>query len=128
MRVLVVEDDEDLARQLKDCLAQAGYSVDLAADGEEGHYLGANEPYDAVVLDLGLPVIDGITVLERWRQEGHAMPVLILTARPSMVTRAALVSIRSAPQSITAEAWPAERRISARTRASTSSMRNGLVT
>jgi len=81
MRVLVVEDDEDLARQLKDCLAQAGYSVDLAADGEEGHYLGANEPYDAVVLDLGLPVIDGITVLERWRQEGHAMPVLILTAR-----------------------------------------------
>jgi two-component system OmpR family response regulator len=81
MRVLVVEDDEDLARQLKDCLVEAGYSVDLAADGEEGHYLGANEPYDVVVLDLGLPVIDGITVLERWRQEGRAMPVLILTAR-----------------------------------------------
>jgi DNA-binding response OmpR family regulator len=81
MRVLVIEDDADLARQLKDCLGEAGYAVDLAADGEEGHYLGANEPYDAVVLDLGLPVIDGITVLERWRQEGHRMPVLILTAR-----------------------------------------------
>jgi two-component system OmpR family response regulator len=81
MRVLVVEDDEDLARQLKDCLSEAGYAVDLAADGEEAHYLGANEPYDAVVLDLGLPLIDGITVLERWRQEGHRMPVLILTAR-----------------------------------------------
>ena len=52
MRVLVVEDDADLARQLHDCLSDAGYAVDLAPDGEEGHYLGANEPYDAVVLDL----------------------------------------------------------------------------
>jgi two-component system, OmpR family, response regulator len=81
MRVLVVEDDVDLARQLKDCLSDPGYAVDLAADGEEGHFLGANEPYDAVVLDLGLPVMDGITVLESWRREGRAMPVLILTAR-----------------------------------------------
>jgi two-component system, OmpR family, response regulator len=81
MRVLVVEDDADLARQLKDSLSEAGYAVDLALDGEEGHYLGANEPYDAVVLDLGLPVIDGVSVLERWRREGRTMPVLILTAR-----------------------------------------------
>ena len=81
MRVLVVEDDVDLARQLKECLSDAGYAVDLASDGEEGHYLGANEPYDAVVLDLGLPVMDGITVLESWRREGRTMPVLILTAR-----------------------------------------------
>jgi two-component system OmpR family response regulator len=81
MRVLVVEDDADLARQLRDCLTEAGYAVDLATDGEEGHYLGANEPYDAVVLDLGLPVVDGITVLERWRREGRRTPVLILTAR-----------------------------------------------
>ena len=80
MRVLVVEDDVDLARQLKECLSDAGYAVDLP-DGEEGHYLGANEPYDAVVLDLGLPVMDGITVLESWRREGRTMPVLILTAR-----------------------------------------------
>ena len=81
MRILVVEDDADLARQMKESLVEAGYAVDLALDGEEGHYLGANEPYDAVVLDLGLPIMDGITVLERWRREGHAMPVLILTAR-----------------------------------------------
>jgi two-component system, OmpR family, response regulator len=81
MRVLVVEDDDDLARQLRDCLVDAGYVIDVALDGEEGHWLGANEPYDAVVLDLGLPLIDGITVLERWRREGRRMPVLILTAR-----------------------------------------------
>jgi two-component system OmpR family response regulator len=81
MRVLVVEDDSDLARQLSECLVDAGYVIDVAPDGEEGHYLGANEPYDAVVLDLGLPLVDGITVLERWRREGRRMPVLILTAR-----------------------------------------------
>ncbi len=81
MRVLVVEDDADLARQLQTCLKDAGYAVDVAPDGEEGHYLGANETYDAIVLDLGLPVMDGLTVLERWRREGLAIPVLILTAR-----------------------------------------------
>jgi two-component system OmpR family response regulator len=81
MRILLVEDEEDLARQLQDSLTEAGYAVDLARDGEEGHYLGASEPYDAVVLDLGLPVLDGITVLERWRRDGKTMPVLILTAR-----------------------------------------------
>lgn len=81
MRILVVEDDADLARQLENSLSDAGYAVDLAADGEDGHYLGANEPYDAVVLDLGLPNVDGMTVLERWRDSGCAMPVLILTAR-----------------------------------------------
>ncbi len=81
MRVLVVEDDADLAQQMRDALDEAGYAVDLATDGEEGHHLGATEPYDAVVLDLGLPVIDGLTVLDRWRRAGHAMPVLVLTAR-----------------------------------------------
>ncbi|HEX6142114.1 MAG TPA: response regulator transcription factor [Geminicoccaceae bacterium] len=81
MRVLVVEDDEDLARQLGDTLRGAGYAVDLAHDGEDGLHLGDTEPYDAVVLDLGLPVIDGLTVLERWREDGRTMPVLILTAR-----------------------------------------------
>jgi len=59
----------------------AGYAVDLAVDGEEGHYLGDSEPYDAVVLDLGLPKMDGVRVLERWRTDGKTMPVLILTAR-----------------------------------------------
>ncbi|QNL19138.1 response regulator transcription factor [Hyphobacterium sp. CCMP332] len=81
MRVLVVEDDPDLNRQLNRALTDAGYAVDVATDGEEGHFLGDTEPYDAVVLDLGLPQIDGVTVLERWRQDGRVFPVLILTAR-----------------------------------------------
>ena len=81
MRALVVEDDPDLRRQLDRALRDAGYAVDAAADGEEGWFLGDTEPYDVVVLDLGLPVVDGVTVLERWRNAGRAMPVLILTAR-----------------------------------------------
>src|SRR5215475_4825650 len=81
MRILVVEDDKDLQRLLKKALSEAGYVVDVASDGEEGHFLGDTEPYDAVVLDLGLPKIDGVTVLERWRKAGRKMPVLILTAR-----------------------------------------------
>ena len=81
MRVLLVEDDADLSRQLKGALADAGYAVDHAADGEEAWFLGDTEPYDVIVLDLGLPKIDGVSVLERWRREGKATPVLILTAR-----------------------------------------------
>jgi two-component system OmpR family response regulator len=81
MRLLVVEDDRDLARQLEATLREAGYVVDVAQDGEEGHFLGDTEPYDAVVLDLGLPKLDGMSVLEKWRRDGRAMPVLILTAR-----------------------------------------------
>ena len=81
MRVLVVEDDVNLNRQLKDALGDAGYVVDIAFDGEEGHFLGDTEPYDAVVLDLGLPQKDGLSVLENWRRDGRNMPVLILTAR-----------------------------------------------
>ena len=81
MRILVVEDDKDLNRQLSDALADAGYVVDRAYDGEEGHFLGDTEPYDAVVLDIGLPQMDGISVVERWRRDGRKMPVLMLTAR-----------------------------------------------
>jgi len=81
MRLLIVEDDPDLNRQLMSALADAGYAVDSAKDGEEGHYLGDTEPYDAVVLDLGLPILDGVSVLEKWRRAGKKMPVLILTAR-----------------------------------------------
>lgn len=81
MRVLVVEDDVDLAKQLRAALDEAGYAVDVATDGEEGHHLGDTESYDAVVLDLGLPVMDGLTVLDRWRRAGRQMPVLVLTAR-----------------------------------------------
>lgn len=81
MRLLVVEDDPDLNRQLVTALSDAGYAVDSASDGEEGHFLGETEPYDAVVLDLGLPVMDGVSVLESWRRQDLKMPVLILTAR-----------------------------------------------
>lgn len=81
MRILVVEDDADLSRQLKEALKDVGYAVDVANDGEEGHHLGDTEPYDAVVLDLGLPVIDGVSVLQKWRADGKKFPVLILTAR-----------------------------------------------
>lgn len=81
MRILVVEDDADLNRLLATALREAGYVVDAAKDGEEGHFLGDTEPYDAVILDLGLPEMDGLTVLEKWRKAGRMMPVLILTAR-----------------------------------------------
>src|SRR5580692_5776376 len=81
MRILLVEDERDLQRLLKKALGDAGYVVDTAGDGEEGHFLGDTEPYDAVVLDLGLPKMDGVTVLEKWRAAGKIMPVLILTAR-----------------------------------------------
>ena len=81
MRLLIVEDDPDLNRQLVSALSEAGYAVDTAFDGEEGHFLGDTEPYDAVILDLGLPQKDGISVLEHWRRDDRKMPVLILTAR-----------------------------------------------
>ena len=83
MRVLIVEDEPNLLRQLRTVLEGAGYAVDTAGDGEEGHFLGSTENYDAVVLDLGLPEVDGLTVLDRWRKEGRTTPVLVLTARDS---------------------------------------------
>jgi len=81
MRLLVVEDDPDLRGQLQQALVGAGYAVDVAADGADAHFKGDVEQYDAVVLDLGLPLMDGLTVLKKWRAGGRTMPVLILTAR-----------------------------------------------
>ena len=81
MRILLIEDDENLNRQLAQMLRDSDYVVDCAYDGEEGHFLGDTEPYDAVILDIGLPQMDGVTVLDKWRQAGRNMPVLILTAR-----------------------------------------------
>jgi two-component system OmpR family response regulator len=83
MRVLVVEDEALLAQQLASALGDAGYAVDCAADGERAEFLGQTERYDAVVLDLGLPKVDGLAVLRRWRDAGIAVPVLVLTARAS---------------------------------------------
>ena len=83
MRVLVVEDEAPLANQLIVALRRAGYAVDHAADGERADLLGHDESFDAIVLDLGLPKIDGLTLLRRWREAGRAMPVLVLTARGS---------------------------------------------
>ena len=83
MRVLVVEDEGRLARELTRALGDAGYAVDAAADGTRADYLMRTEQYDAVVLDLGLPGIDGLTLLRRWRDASIAVPVLVLTARAS---------------------------------------------
>jgi two-component system OmpR family response regulator len=81
MRILIVEDDDILRRQLIQGLQAAGYAVDSAANGVDAHHVGDSSPYDAVVLDLGLQQIDGLTVLRKWRSAGRDMPVLILTAR-----------------------------------------------
>lgn len=81
MRILLVEDDPTLRAQLRTGLHEAGYAVDEADNGRDAHFLGDTEAFDAVVLDLGLPVLDGLSVLKRWRGAGRGVPVLILTAR-----------------------------------------------
>ncbi|QTX21455.1 response regulator transcription factor [Comamonas aquatica] len=81
MRILVVEDEPTLCTQLAQAIEAAGHTVETAADGATARYLGEVEDFDAVVLDLGLPVVDGLSVLRHWRTLGRSMPVLILTAR-----------------------------------------------
>ena len=81
MRILLVEDEPTLRAQLREALEAAAYAVDEANNGRDAHFLGDTETFDAVVLDLGLPVLDGLTVLKRWRDAGRTMPVLIVTAR-----------------------------------------------
>lgn len=81
MRLLLVEDDEAIAKGLSDALARAGFTVDQAEDGEKAWVMGGDEDYDVVVLDLGLPRLDGLTVLKRWRSEGRTFPIIILSAR-----------------------------------------------
>lgn len=81
IRVLLIEDDADLTRRLTEVLTAAGFSVDHAADGDTGWYMGDTGNYDAVVLDLGLPRLPGLEVLARWRAAGRDIPVLILSAR-----------------------------------------------
>ena len=83
MKVLIVEDEPALARQLAAAVADAGYAVDSAGDGGRADFLALTERYDAIVLDLGLPAVDGLTLLRRWREVGCGVPVLVLTARGS---------------------------------------------
>jgi two-component system OmpR family response regulator len=83
MRILLAEDEAQLSREIASSLAQAGYAVDSAVDGENADFLAQTEKYDAIILDLGLPKVDGLTILRRWREAGIATPVLILTARAS---------------------------------------------
>lgn len=83
MRILLVEDEPQLRAQLHAGLVDAGYAVDEADNGRDAQFLGDTEDFDAVVLDLGLPQVDGLTVLQRWREAGRRMPVLVLTARDS---------------------------------------------
>lgn len=81
VRILVIEDEARIANDIRDSLNAAGYVAEVSRDGEDGWFRGDSESFDAVVLDLGLPVLDGITILKRWRNAGRTMPVIILTAR-----------------------------------------------
>jgi len=83
MRILIIEDDPQLSRQLVTAMTEAGYAVDCALDGERADFLATTESYDVLILDLGLPRIDGLTLLRRWREAGLSFPVLVLTARDS---------------------------------------------
>jgi DNA-binding response OmpR family regulator len=87
MRILVVEDDLRIARDIVTTLEAAGYVVETAGDGEDAWFRGDTEDYDLVVLDLGLPKMDGLAVLKRWRGAGRSMPVLVLTARGAWAER-----------------------------------------
>jgi two-component system, OmpR family, response regulator len=87
MRILLVEDDERLARNLMESLHQAGYVVDLERNGREAWFQGDVNDYDAVILDLGLPALDGLSILRRWRTAGRDFPILILTARGNWTDR-----------------------------------------
>ena len=81
MRILIVEDNEEVARQIKDSLEHELFIADVANDGEEGWFLGDTESYDAVILDIGLPRMDGLSVLKKWRGASNHVPVLMLTSR-----------------------------------------------
>ncbi|MCB1432253.1 MAG: response regulator transcription factor, partial [Alphaproteobacteria bacterium] len=87
MRILIVEDEARIAADLADAINSSGYVAEVSADGEEAWFRGGTENYGCIVLDLGLPKIDGLTILKRWRQEGVSTPVLVLTARGSWSDR-----------------------------------------
>ena len=124
MKILVVEDDPQVSRQIETALKNSGYVVETASDGEEGLYQGETGSFDAAILDLGLPKIDGIKVLHQWRNNGRNMPVLILTARDTW--REKVNGLRAGADDYVAKPFQIEelvaRRISASTRATSSSI------
>ena len=87
MRILVAEDDAGIARMIEQALAAGGFIAEIVADGEEAWFRGDTESYAAIILDLGLPTMDGTSVLKRWRADGRKVPVLVLTARGSWAER-----------------------------------------
>jgi two-component system, OmpR family, response regulator len=87
MRILIAEDEPIVANNIANILRSAGYVPDIASDGEEAWYKGSTESYSAIILDLGLPKMDGISVLHKWRAEGITTPVVVLSARGSWSER-----------------------------------------
>ena len=87
MRILLVEDEQAIAKDVANALAETGYVVDIAKDGEEGWFRASTEEYDAIILDLGLPKLDGLSVVRRLREEASTVPILVLTARGSWLQR-----------------------------------------
>lgn len=87
MRLLLIEDDPELVGYMRSDLAKAGFAVDVADNGIDGEFLGDSEPYDAVVLDLGLPQKPGLEILQAWRKRGNRVPVIVLTARDAWYER-----------------------------------------
>ena len=114
MRILLVEDEAALAAQVRASLADAGYAVDVAADGLDACHLGEQEPYDAVILDLGLPRLDGLSVLRRWRAAQVSVPVLILTARDSWTEKVEGIDAGADDYLASHSAWKSCSRASAR--------------
>jgi two-component system, OmpR family, response regulator len=87
MRILVVEDEARIAKDISKSLSAAGFAVEISNDGQDAWFRGSTEDYDAIVLDLGLPNLDGLTILQRWRKEGRDIPVIVLTAREGWTDR-----------------------------------------
>jgi two-component system, OmpR family, response regulator len=87
MRILIAEDEQRIAEDIRDAMSANGYVTEIVGDGEEAWFRGSTETYAAIILDIGLPKLDGLTILKRWRQEGLASPVIVLTARGTWAER-----------------------------------------
>ena len=83
MRALIVEDESTLRQQLVDAMREIGYAIDEASDGETGLHMATTMPIDVAIIDLGLPILDGVSLIQKTREQGHSFPILVLTARDS---------------------------------------------